>query len=348
MQYWLHRIAYLQNVSHPLLDKDYLSIGFSDFCTDEFFEMVAENQNWNYLENDFNECWGYLPRNRYNLWRFLAEMNKGDWVIVPSWGTFSIYELCDDLPIMATDDEIAPPKEDWNGKTIIRDTKTGFLKLEGDKNYLDIGFLRKVKLIYKDISRTDYADAALTSRMKIRNTNANISDLEENIQKALSAYKNNRPINLKADILENTVDVLHKIILDKLNPDKFEKLVKWYFLKIGASESYIPPKNYEDKTGDVDVVAMFENIKTIINVQVKFYQGETSDWAITQIKDFFESKENMSDGYNRQYWVISSSDSFSEKSYKLAKENSILLIDGKQFIEMLLNAGIETLDSFEN
>jgi hypothetical protein len=110
MQYWLHRIAYLQNISHPLLDKDYLSIGFSDFCTDEFFEMVAENQNWNYLENDFNECWGYLPRNRYNLWRFLTEMNKGDWVIVPSWGTFSIYELCDDLPIMATDDEIAPPK----------------------------------------------------------------------------------------------------------------------------------------------------------------------------------------------------------------------------------------------
>ena len=88
MQYWLHRIAYLQNVSHPLLDKDYLSIGFSDFCTDKFFEMVAENQNRDYLENDFNECWGYLPRNRYNLWRFLAEMNKGDWVIVPSWGDF--------------------------------------------------------------------------------------------------------------------------------------------------------------------------------------------------------------------------------------------------------------------
>jgi len=37
MQYWLHRIAYLQNISHPLLDKDYLSIGFSDFCTDEFY-----------------------------------------------------------------------------------------------------------------------------------------------------------------------------------------------------------------------------------------------------------------------------------------------------------------------
>lgn len=348
MQYWLHRIAHLEHVSYPLLDKGYLSIGFSEFCTGEFFEMVAQNKDWDYLENDFNERWGCLPRNRHNLWRFLAEMNKGDWVVVPSWGTFSTYELCDNLPIMATDDDIAPPKEDWNGKAIIRDTKTGFLKLEGDEECLDIGFLRKVKLICKDISRTDYADAALTSRMKIQNTNANISDLEENIKKALSAYKNNRPINLKAGILENTVDILHKIILKQLNPNKFEKLVKWYFLKIGASESYIPPKNYKDKTGDVDVVAIFENIKTIINVQVKFYQGEASDWAITQIKDFSESKENMSDGYNMQYWVISSSDSFSEKSYKLAKENSILLVDGKQFVEMLLNTGIETLDSFES
>ena len=123
---------------------------------------------------------------------------------------------------------------------------------------------------------------------------------------------------------------------------------KWYFLKIGATEAYIPAKNYEEKTGDVDVIAIFENIKTIINVQVKFYQGETSDWAITQIKDFSKSKENMSDGYNRQYWVISSSDNFSETSYNLAKENSIQLINGNQFVEMLLNTGIESLDSFEN
>lgn len=348
MKYWLHRIAHLQNVSYPLLDKGYLSIGFSDFCTEEFFDMVAENQDWNYLEKDFNECWGSLPRNRYNLWRFLAEMNKGDWVIVPSWGTFSIYELCDNLPIMATDNKIELPEKDWNDNKIIHDKETGMLKLESDKDYLDIGFLRKVKPICKDISRTDYADSPLTSRMKIRNTNADISDLEESIKNAFSAYKNNRPINLKADILEKTVDVLSGIILEKMNPDKFEKLVKWYFSKIGATEAYIPPKNYAEKTGDVDVTATFENIKTIINVQVKFYQGETSDWAINQIKDFSESKENMSDGYNRQYWVISSSDSFSEKSYNLAKENNIQLIDGKQFVRMLLNTGIETLESFEN
>lgn len=57
MQYWLHRIAHLEHVSYPLLDKGYLSIGFSEFCTGEFFEMVAQNKDWDYLENDFNACW---------------------------------------------------------------------------------------------------------------------------------------------------------------------------------------------------------------------------------------------------------------------------------------------------
>lgn len=348
MKYWLHRIGHLQNVSYPLLEKSYLSIGFSDFCKDDFFYHVAENQDWNYMENNFNECWGYMPRNRYTLWRFLAEMGKGDYVVVPSWGTFSVYKISDNLPIMATDENIELPETDWNGNKILRDNKTGLLKLDNEKEYLDIGYLRKVRLICKDIPRSDYADSALTSRMKIRSTNADISDLEINIKNAIKSFKNKQPINLKADILEKSIELWNNIILNKLNPDKYEKLVRWYFQKIGATELYIPPKNSIEKVGDVDVIATFENLRTIINVQVKYYKGETSDWAINQINDFAKSKENMSDGYSRQYWVISSSNGFSEKSYNLAKENSILLIDGKQFVCMLLNVGLETLELFED
>ena len=184
--------------------------------------------------------------------------------------------------------------------------------------------------------------------MESQSTNADISDLKKNIKKAIYSFKKKTPINLKADLLENSVEIWNKTILDELNPDKYEKLVRWYFRKIGATESYIPPKNSIDKVGDVDVIANFENLRTIINVQVKFYKGETSDWAINQIKDFAKSKETISDGYNRQYWVISSSESFSETSYNLAKENNILLIDGKQFVKMLLNVGIESLESFED
>ena len=348
MKYWLHRIGYLQNVSYPLLEKGYLSIGFADFCYEDFFVNVAENQDWEYMENAFNENWGFVPRIRYNLWRFLAEMSKGDYIVVPSWGTFSIYELCDNLPLMITDNIPDLPTEDWNGNKILKNEKTCLLKLDGEKKDLDLGFLWKVKAVCKDIPRSDFADSALTSRMKIRSTNADISDLEKNIKKAIYSFKKKTPINLKADLLKNSVEIWNKTILDELNPDKYEKLVRWYFRKIGATESYIPPKNSIDKVGDVDVIASFENLRTIINVQVKFYKGETSDWAINQIRDFAKSKETISDGYNRQYWVISSSESFSETSYNLAKENNILLIDGKQFVKMLLNVGIESLESFED
>ena len=347
MKYWLHRIGHLQNVSYPLLEKGYLSIGFSDFCYEDFFVNVAENQNWEYMCNEFNELWGYVPRIRYNLWRFLAEMSKGDYIVVPSWGTFSIYELCDNLPLMITDNITDLPTEDWNGNKIIKNDKSYLLKLDGETEDLDLGFLWKVKVVCKDIPRSDFADSALTSRMKIRSTNTDISDLETSIKKAISAFKNNKPINLKAALIDNSVETWNNTILEELNPDKYEKLVRWYFKKIGATESYIPPKNSKDKIGDVDVIASFENLRTIINVQVKFYKGETSDWAINQIKDFAKSKETISDGYNRQYWVISSSESFSETSYNLAKENNILLIDGKQFVKMLLNVGIESLESFE-
>ena len=347
MKYWLHRIGHLPNVSHPLLEKGYLSIGFSDFCNDEFFEKVAKNKDWDYLDRSFEECWGYLARGRYNLWRFLAEMKKGDQVIVPGWQTFSVYEICDNIPIMVTDKTIDLPKTDWYETEIQRDDETGFLKLENERNYLDIGFLRKVQVVCKDIPRKEFADSALTSRMKIRNTNANISDLADNIQKAIQSFKENKPIDLKADILNKSIELWHSSILANLNPDKYEKLVRWYFKRIGATESYILPKNYEDKNGDIDVVAIFENIKTVINVQVKFHQGETSDWAINQIKDFAFSQGDVSDGYNNQYWVISSADSFSENSCNLAKENGIQLITGRQFVEMLFNVGVETLEFFD-
>lgn len=346
-KYWLHRISHLANVSYPLLENGYLSIGFSDFCYKDFLEKVCISKDWNYMEEEIKKCWGELPRIRYNLWRFISEMKKGDWVVVPSWGSFSIYEVKEDEAILANDCSVVLPAQDWNGRRIIRDSETNLIRISDEKDYLDLGFLRKVSLVEKDIPREGFADSALTSRMKIRGTNADISDLEVSIMNSLDSFRMNKPINLKAQILEKSLETWESVILDSLNPSKFEKLVRWYFDRVGATETYIPPKNYEGKQGDVDVIAVFEKIKTIINVQVKFYRGETSTWAIEQIKDFSEAKESSYEGYIRQYWVITSSDSFSQESTNLAKENNIILIDGKQFILMLLDVGLESLESFD-
>ena len=45
-------------------------------------------------------------------------MKRGDLVIVPKWETFSVYEICDDMPIMVTDKNIDLPTTDWNGNNI--------------------------------------------------------------------------------------------------------------------------------------------------------------------------------------------------------------------------------------
>lgn len=346
-KYWLHRISHLANVSYPLLENGYLSIGFSDFCYKDFLERVGVSGDWNYMEEEIKKSWGKLPRIRYNLWRFLSEMKKGDWVVVPSWGSFSIYEVEEDCAILANDSSIALPAQDWSGRKIERESNSNMIMLSGDAEYLDLGFLRKVALVEKDIPREEFADSAFTSRMKIRGTNAEISDLEKSIIQALDRYKRNQPINLKSEIIEKSVETWKSIILNSVKPGKFEKLVKWYFDKVGASETVIPPKNYAGKKGDVDVIAVFDTIRTIINVQVKHYRGETSSWAIEQILEFSKEREGSFDGYNRQYWVITSSDYFSQESINLAQENNIILIDGKQFTRMLLDIGLESLEAFD-
>lgn len=349
MKYWLQRISYEMNISYPLIEKGYLSIGFSDFCDKDFLnELSKAEDQWNYFENQFLKVWGEKTRNRYTLWRFILDMKKGDWVVVPEWGgTFSVYELTDDDVLLASDDKLDLPEKDWNGNKIERGKNNMLTTSDRKGGYYDLGFLRKCKPIECYIPRQEYADMALNSRMKILSTNADISDLEDSIKTAVESFKNKKPINLKEKLIENTVSIWKETIKKTLTPDKYEKLVKWYFAKIGASEVYIPPKNYEEKQGDVDVVATFENLKTIVYVQVKKYDGETSDWAVQQIVDFSNSKEVCSDNYFCQFWVISSADYFSDECEKMAIANHVRLINGEEFVQMLLNVGIDSLDGFD-
>ena len=344
MKSWLHRISHHAEVAYPLLDKGFLSIGFSDFSNNSFVSAVCDENGGQRFEEFFDEFWGVRPRTRYNLWRFITQMKKGDIVVVPSWGTFSVYKILEDMAIPVSDIELSGIK-DWHGNIISKkDNGLLFKQIDEKSELIDLGFLRKVELIKKDIPRYEYADSSLTSRMKIRTTNADISDLKESIDKALDGIAKGQPINIYAQIIAKTSQSILETIKTELTPDKFESLVKWYFQRIGASEVSIPSKNERGKDGDADVVAVFEPIKTIIYVQAKFHSGETSSWAIEQIKGYKNQKETMDDGYSKISWVISSADNFSKESYDYAKEAKVQLIDGKQFTTMLLDAGIVNLD----
>lgn len=339
--YWIHRISHIAEISYPLLDNNYLSYGFSDFENNGFIEGVRSENGWQFMENQFMEEWGELARTRYQLWNFIYEMKAGDWVVVPTDREFSIVELLEDEPLMIKDIKDVTIKN-WNDEIIKRDEE-GYL-VDSNNDKIDLGFARRINLIQKGISRYDYADSDLTSRLKVRQTNVCINDLKESVHKALEGFLNNRPIHFRNEI-NGVVPDICSIIQNILNPDKFEYLVKWYFERIGASSVVIPPKNTSEKEDyeDVDVIATFDLLKTIYYVQVKHYRGTTDSWGaeqISRVKELASTKDDrQDDGYTKIYWLISSSENFTEECINIARETKVQLIDGNSFSSMLLDAG---------
>lgn len=339
MNYWLHRISHHAELSYPLLDKGFLTIGFSDFTQNQFINKVLED-DWNYFNGQFQEMWGETPRTRHSLWRFL-KFNQGDIIVVPSRGSFFVCEIIDKKPLLINE-AYSDDLKTWGDKEVT--TNGTHLISEAGKVY-DLGFARKVKIIQKNISRAKFADAKLTSRMKMRQTNASINDLKKSVEKSIKNYIDNRPINLHSIIEESVSDLVLNAIKTELNPDKFEKLIRTYFMTIGANEVKIPAKNERGKEGDADIVAVFENIKLIIYTQAKFQKGKIDESGTNQILEYKTNKESIDDGYNKIAWVITSANTFNERAEKIATENEIQLIDGPEFSKMLLNAGINLLNT---
>ena len=58
-------------------------------------------------------------RSRFSLQRFL-EMNVGDRVVVPSWGTFHVYEILSDERLIADDLDLRGLKT-WEGHIVRRE-----------------------------------------------------------------------------------------------------------------------------------------------------------------------------------------------------------------------------------
>ncbi len=344
-RYWLHRISHCQETSRPLLEKGFLTIGFSDFRNPEFLSY-----GWNDFNEEFQRQWGSLPNNRFFLWRFLHEMSNDDFVLVPGYRTYSVYEIegcakpIGEIPISDL--------RTWTGDIV--EKREGLLYAQGQ--LIDLGFFRRVKLHRiggengleaKDINRYEYADNALTKRLRFFGATLDISDLENSIRRSLAHYQDQKPLNLHSRIVEEMTEGILDLICEELTPDKFESLIKWYFRRIGASEIYIPPRNESDNAGDADVIATFEPIKTIIYVQAKFHEpdSETDEWAVEQIREYVDYRDTEDDGYSKISWVVSTCDGFTERCQNMANLHGVTLINGQEFARMLIHAGIEGLDT---
>lgn len=341
--YWLHRITGGENalpVAMPLLEKEnYLSIGWCWISTDQFVSDV-QKRGIEAINEKFGKIGWDLSRNRWNLWRFIFEMKKGDYVVVPSWGKFSVYEI-EDNEVLSNESTKGIHFEDWYGYK--PQLKERYLRTQ-EEEIIDLGFYRKVKPVEVDIARAEYAEADLISRMKIRQTNADINDIWELVEKAIVAKRAEKPINLKSNILENIVGNTFEQIKKTLDADKFEKLVEWYLESLGATWTNTPAKN-ESRTedGDADRVAYFEKLKLVIMVQAKKHDATTDSWAVQQITEYMKNHK-PSDDYSALLWVISTCDQFSEDAIKLARDNGVRLINGREFTQLILESGLNGMD----
>ena len=335
MNYWIHRITGGSNAAETarllLFKENFVSIGWSELSNEENICKIKDHK----LESIMEELgWG-RPRNRHNLHRFICDMQKGDVLVVPLPKQFAVCEIVDDV-IYSNESLISSIC-----KNNIKKGNHWYFENK-DKEPMDLGFYRKVKIIINEIPRYEYADSDLTKKLKIRQTNSNITSIKKSVDNAVNAFKNREPINIKEIFIEEAIPKLLSIINQKLTPEKFEGLVEWYLKSIGANVD--TPRKNESKTecGDADKVGFFDNIKTAILVQVKKHDGETDDWAVKQIKAF--KHNHRYEDYHSQLWVISSCDSFSESAISMAEDADIRLIDGKEFCRMILNNGLENLE----
>lgn len=341
-KYWLHRISHEWDVSYKLLSMGYLTIGWSAYSKSGIETKVTCGKDIDIFEATMRELGEQGNRSRWNLWYF-CNFRKNDYVVVPLFnGEFSVFRLKSRaMPI--SEITVLPDTFISESRQTIYKGEDGLLYRADTQKVVDLGFAIKVEPIKEHLSRYEYADNKLTSRMKIRQTNADISDLEQSIKAVLSA---DAPINLYATVIEELAGKLLESIKMQLTPDKFEMLIRWYFQKTGATRAFRPSKNSSDKWdgADADIVAEFEPLKVLIYVQAKLHVDVTSSWAVEQVKMYKEQHEETANEYTTIPWVITSADKYAPEAITLAAENKVRLITGLEFSRMLIDAGITDIN----
>lgn len=316
-KYWLHRISWEWQVSYPLLKAGYLSIGWCDFGHEDILEKLQKD-----IQGTFIDIWGESAgRNRYYLMNFLFKMKKGDLVVVPKYGVFDIFKITEDK-IYTIDTLDVSGLVDANKKKVVKEDD--YLKVDG--KIIDLGFFWKVELLKKGISRSK-AEVGLKTKMRYLGTNLNISDVKEDVKSALQQTTTQDKIKLQN-------------IQKKIDSEKLEDLVYWYFKKVGANYVECCSGN-NNQWGNVDVIAMFDKLEVTIIVEVN-YSTNVEIWATKRIMAFKETQiKNLEPSI---LWLIADVDKYSESIRALACSSTVKLLTKKMFANMLMTVDFENLD----
>lgn len=318
--HWLHRITYAKETAEKKFAEGYLTVGWGACRDDPIDDLKEGGKAFKKLMKEH----GYTGPSRWGLWRFL-QFAVGDTVVVPRGNKeFAICEIAE------------PPR----AATEVSDGR--------------IGFVAKIKEGWKTCPRS-FATPALQARMKMRQTNGDLNDLAQDIDRAIGTAS---PVYSEIHGILTEISAENRKTFERsVTPDNLEKIVRWYMKKIGAEDAYIPAKNEHGKEdmADADVVATFSKLHIIVYIQVKNHVGETGVKAVKQIAEYVRQKkkpctqedepgtqEDGQDDFLSLAWVISTGE-FTEDAQMQARKEGVRLIDGEEFFEMLLDCGIGSI-----
>jgi len=301
-----------QDLTQEALKKDEIFVGWKEV------KGLLEEENLSFY--DFRErvkdTYG-IENNRSAaafarfLWGFIKEMKPGDYVVVPSGGQFYVAEV------------VGGPYYDESHPVAAHRRRVRWLN---DK---------------KPIPR-ELASAALQSRMKARGTLMDTSDLVKDIEKVLEDARRGETPNLARELRARMVEaVRQELTQGRMNPDRFEELVKRMAQAMGAVEVQWVPRRSDQ---GADVVADFQlmgGLLVTVGVQAKFYQPgkPMGRHAVDQLPQALRA------GVAEMGLVITTGD-VSEEAYQaaeeyLSRENlQIGILGGRELAELIVDKGL--------
>lgn len=299
------------------LDRDEIVIGWAEaeglLATDEwcqFREIVRRAYHAN--DRDLRRSGAAAG----HAWRFLKEMGRGSWVVVPWHNEFLVAEVVGDPtydPTRITDDSAYTRPVRW---------------------------LNEGKAIPRAV-----AHAPLQSRLKTQGTTANASDLTEQIAAGLSAAAAGRRPTFAADLRERLVrETLDEIRSGRLDSFGFERLVEAVLRASGGSSVRVVPRQH-DKGADVTAEFRIAGALTLrVAVQAKHYQPEPPVPA-SVVDDLVAGM----DAEDAHYGIVATSGTVSNEAQARVEEirktdgRRIELVDGEQFAALMVDLGLATL-----
>lgn len=326
--YLLHRISHLEEFSRKLLRSGLLSIGYAELVKrnkGEYFtdlarsadEKVTFTSEFSKFGSDYSLEY-FTKRRSYFLYNFL-KLKTNDIVIIPDYKMITIAKVIGDPRVFSESEN--PDSE-------------------------DIGFVVQVEILAENVLRDNFVSSSISSKLKYQATNLIISNDEnfEEIDSILQNFKEGKEIHSFIDFKSKIIDQVHEYLLSNLKPGQFEKIVKWYFLKIGADNVIIPPKNKKNinnkKIADVDVIAGFDKLMIAICVQAKHHKNVSNIHGINQLIEYKYDDNPAFQGMDFIKWFITTAD-LRKEDETIAMNENIRVIKLLNFAEMLVDSGLQ-------